>query len=161
MKEQWREISGFNGHWVSDLGRVKRPDGRITRGGGNGPYAVVAIGGTVTAKTFPVHRLVAEAFIGPLQPGMETNHVDHDKRNNRADNLEYVTVRENRIQAARAGHKSGAKLSEEQRMAAVAEANAAPYGSQWKIAAKYGIAPGSLFYLRKRQQRIKCPHCGR
>jgi hypothetical protein len=42
-----------------------------------------------------IHALVAEAFIGPRPEGMEINHIDAVKTNNRPGNLEYVTGEEN------------------------------------------------------------------
>jgi len=42
-----------------------------------------------------VHHLVLRAFVGPRLPGMETNHDDFDKTNNRLSNLAYVTQKEN------------------------------------------------------------------
>ncbi|QMP18239.1 hypothetical protein RpY1_027 [Ralstonia phage RpY1] len=42
-----------------------------------------------------VHVLVAEAFIGPRADGVQVNHIDHNKANNRLSNLEYVTGVEN------------------------------------------------------------------
>jgi hypothetical protein len=52
-------------------------------------------GKTAGAATKTVHRLVGEAFLGPLQLGMDTNHKDGVKTNNRVTNLEYVTEGEN------------------------------------------------------------------
>ncbi len=42
-----------------------------------------------------VHRLVAEAFLGPCPAGYEVNHKNSNKADNRAANLEYVTRSEN------------------------------------------------------------------
>lgn len=42
-----------------------------------------------------VHQVVAVAFIGPRPDGMQVNHKDGDKKNNRPENLEYVSCRDN------------------------------------------------------------------
>jgi hypothetical protein len=42
-----------------------------------------------------VHRLVAEAFLGICNSGLEVNHIDADKSNNRLTNLEYITHSQN------------------------------------------------------------------
>ena len=46
-------------------------------------------------KGYRVHRLVYEAFIGPIPDGMQVNHIDEDKSNNRLDNLNLMTPKEN------------------------------------------------------------------
>jgi hypothetical protein len=52
-------------------------------------------------QTFKAHSLVADAFV--RRPRLEVNHKDGDKLNNRADNLEMVTHRENMRAAASNG----------------------------------------------------------
>ena len=60
-----------------------------------------------------------EAFVGPLPKGMSVNHKNGEKSDNRTENLEYVTLRENELHAVRNGLKArgerhfGARLTEE------------------------------------------------
>ena len=42
-----------------------------------------------------VHRLVWEAFVGPVPVGLQVDHVDGDKSNNSLSNLQLVTASEN------------------------------------------------------------------
>jgi len=46
-------------------------------------------------KQVGVHVLVAESFIGIRKAGYVTNHKNGNKQDNRAENLEWVTIREN------------------------------------------------------------------
>jgi len=54
-------------------------------------------------KNFGIHRLVAEAFIENSENKPEVNHIDGNKLNNAASNLEWVTASENHKHAFRAG----------------------------------------------------------
>lgn len=49
----------------------------------------------------PVHRLVAETHVPGQGPGLEINHIDGDKMNNRAENLEWVEPAHNTQHALR------------------------------------------------------------
>lgn len=55
------------------------------------------------AKSCLVHRVVAEAFLGPCPEGKEVNHKDGDRKNNKIDNLEYLTRSENMLHAVKLG----------------------------------------------------------
>lgn len=50
-----------------------------------------------------MHKLVAEVFLGSRPPGMQVDHIDGNKRNNAASNLEYVTGKESMRRAYRLG----------------------------------------------------------
>lgn len=67
-----------------------------------------------------IAKLVAEAFFGDRPSGMQINHKDANKTNNRSDNLEYTTQAENMRHACendlirRGENHPAAKLSKKQ-----------------------------------------------
>ena len=100
MNERWKEIEGFKGYEVSNLGRVRswhkgrwgrRAEPRIlTPGDSNGDYQHVSlIGSCGSKKTRGVHQLVTEAFYGPRPSGSRIVFLDGDRRNNQVTNLVY------------------------------------------------------------------------
>lgn len=103
--EEWRPVIGMETLYsVSSFGRIRsdqkrgyRPAGRILKlGHSRGWYAEITLfpvkpDGTTDRHIYRVHRLVAEAFLGPCPPKYEVNHKDANKDNPRLDNLEYVT----------------------------------------------------------------------
>jgi hypothetical protein len=98
--ERWKPILGYEGMYeVSDHGRVrslKRGKVHLMRcfvWGAGYVYCSLSNGGR---RIFTVHRLVAQAFHGSPPPGRdEINHIDGDKTNNRAANLEWCSRLEN------------------------------------------------------------------
>lgn len=88
----WREFPGDPGYLVSETGDVKGPRGWVLSPEMiNGGYLRVRI----RQRHILVHRMVVETFIGAIPAGMEVNHKDGDKTNNRVGNLEVVTPRQN------------------------------------------------------------------
>lgn len=105
--EEWRDIKGYEGlYQVSNLGRIKAL-AKIDTGGKCWPekilspikqhsgYYHVGLWWGGQCKQSRVHRLVAEAFIPNPDGKGQVNHLNEDKSDNRARNLEWATAREN------------------------------------------------------------------
>jgi len=92
LSEQWKFVAGYEGRYeVSDQGRVRNArTGRILAIALS-PYAEVPLG---QGKKGRIHKLVAEAFLGPAD-GRWVLHNDDDKANCRLSNLRYGTPAEN------------------------------------------------------------------
>ncbi len=127
--EQWRDIVGYEGMYqVSDTGRVKTlrrllhipytkrehySEEKILklcdhpRG-----YFVVYLSKDNFDTKFFVHRLVAAAFHDNFEDHAIVNHTDGNKRNNRADNLEWTNSGDNTRH-----HWNGVRIMEDKEMA--------------------------------------------
>lgn len=94
--EIWKIIEGTNNHYeVSNLGNV-RYDGKIvsTEVEPSG-YVKVRIALTIGTRWFSLHRVVAAYFCDNPENKDQVNHIDGNKQNNNASNLEWVTNQEN------------------------------------------------------------------
>jgi hypothetical protein len=81
----WKEFGKH--HRVNELGEVQsKASGQWkplkSRAGKDG-YKII----NISKKTFTIHRLVLEAFVGPRPEDMECRHLDGNPTNNRLDNL--------------------------------------------------------------------------
>lgn len=117
QEEVWKDIEGFeNFYQVSTLGRIRSLD-RYVRGKDklrliksriknpqirNGYYRV-SLSKNLFVKAFDVHRLVAQTFIPNPKNKEQVNHKNGIKTDNRVDNLEWVTRKENVQHAFRTG----------------------------------------------------------
>lgn len=161
MKEIWKAIPKFETYYVSNLGRVRGPNGikqqHLSRG-----YCRVSFYRRGRPHFRLVHLLVAAAFIGRCPRHKLTNHKDGNKANPRLDNLEYITPKANTRHAMAAGlishlqgsAKRNAKLHEDdipKIFQAVAEGV-----SRRKVAATFHISRTvlDLIILRKKWRHV-------
>lgn len=157
--EEWRTVPGFGMYEISTRGSVRRGPtfsatnrhrvGDEVRLGlcAQGRYRVVGLRPTQGARQtwVMVHRLVAAAFLGPCPAGCVVNHRDSDTHNNRVENLEYISQRENIAHALKAGRFGRCSLTEDQ----VREARSLRASGvlQREIAARFGVTKGAICKL--------------
>ncbi len=101
-----RAIPGYDGYWASTLGNIistkkKKSEPTVLAGMNDRGYLKVCLRRDGRKLNRKVHRLVAAAFLKSpdVDPEgderIQINHLDSDKHNNRAANLEYSSAREN------------------------------------------------------------------
>ena len=117
--EIWKDIKGYEGlYQISNLGNVKaleKTRNWNARGKQlksvlkekmlipvyNNGYFHVILWKDSKIKNCRIHRLVAQAFIENPQCKSEVNHINAIKYDNRLENLEWVTPKENTQHAIR------------------------------------------------------------
>lgn len=129
--EKYLPVLGYEGHYeVSNLGNIRSLDrttknwtkaskiarskkihykrkGRDIKSCPCNKYGhqLVSLSRDGRAKTYAVHQLVLEAFVGKAPKGQECRHLDGNPRNNKLDNLAWGTHKENIEDMVRHGTK--------------------------------------------------------
>lgn len=132
------DISGYEGlYQVSNLGRIKRLDKILTindykknriynrkeKGAiikpflDNNGYLTVTLSKEGKCNSRKIHRLVAEMFISNPKKLPQVNHKDGNKYNNKVENLEWCSCKENILHAWKNGlttvNKNAKKIGKE------------------------------------------------
>lgn len=167
--EIWKPIPNFSRYEASDKGNVrslKYKNGNRTvvlKPCITGGYLQTMIlnddGKYMTQK---IHRLITLAFYGERPIGKdEVNHIDGNKLNNRIENLEYVSRKENiqhcldnHLQTPFVGSQVGtAKLTEDQvLMLRKLKKEGGRFWGRNELAKELGIAPKHLQKIVNRPQ---------
>lgn len=106
MEEQFKPIKDFEGLYeASNLGRIKSLiTNKILKQQNNSRgYNVVGLSINSKSTTKIAHRLVAQAFITNIENKPQVNHINGIKNDNRIENLEWVTGKENVNHAIKMG----------------------------------------------------------
>lgn len=120
MAEIWKHIEGTGQRYmISNYGNVKSLCGHkerlltITTQKSGYNYVMLQINGK--PKNCRLHRLVAMAFVPNPHGYKEINHIDGDKANNHADNLEWSTRSQNMRHIYHVLGRKRKPMSEEQK----------------------------------------------
>jgi hypothetical protein len=166
LSEEWRPVVGWEEYYeISNSGNLRSVERTVSIGGtkrrrfagqarktkvNHQGYQQFSLSRDGKASYPYAHRLVMEAFVGPVPDGQGVNHKDGVKTNNQLNNLEYVTQKENIHHAMRTGlfdnrgEKHGmSRLSD----AAVEELRALRRAglSYAKLGRAYGFATASIY----------------
>jgi hypothetical protein len=116
MDEIWKDIPEYHGlYQVSDLGNIKSLDRIVIASSGvsrhykskkikpycnNNGYLQLALSKRNIITTKNIHKLVAIVFLNHIPCGFNkvVNHINHNKLDNRAVNLEVISHRKNTSQ---------------------------------------------------------------
>lgn len=160
----WVPVDGWPWYEVSNHGRVRRAvpgpatrSGRVLTGGKVSGYPTVTLRGEGGAQaSFLVHHLVATAFLPPC-PGehgagrgrLQLDHINGDRRDNRAANLRWVTYRQNEANKKRLGRTArgeghGCAVLDCAAVVSIREAYATGDVSQAELADRFGVAHGTI-----------------
>ena len=102
-QEKWKDIQGYEGlYQISNLGRVKSVGNNFNRKekilkhflNKNG-YTSVILSKNSKIKRFYLHRLIGIHFIPNTENKPNINHINGIKSDNKIENLEWVTQKEN------------------------------------------------------------------
>lgn len=100
--EVWKKIKGFEDYEISSYGNVKSLKNnkeKILKSHPNEKgYYNIDLYLNNKRKTIRIHRLVSEYFLNHKGNGtmeLVIDHIDNDKSNNRADNLQIISNRAN------------------------------------------------------------------
>lgn len=160
-QEIWVDIKNYEGKYqISSKGRVKslarevshvgfsyRLPERVLSSwcGTTSLYGRVRLYRGGVGTKFTVHRLVAQHFLPDWDPTLEINHIDGNRYNNAADNLEMCTHQRNMEHAIAGGLKND--YGERSRNAKLTNAQAEEIRKEYHaggipqktLAARYGV----------------------
>lgn len=101
--EKWKTHPNFPNYKISNMGRVKniKYNTLMSLHNDKDGYLIVGLRSTKRRTTCRVHRLVAYLFCENPNNYTTVNHINHIKDDNRAENLEWASLKDNVMQQDR------------------------------------------------------------
>jgi hypothetical protein len=116
IEEIWKDIKSYEGLYkISNYGRIKRLIGyrcrkerilKATKRNKNIPHLRIDLCKNTIKRTYFIHHLVLQTFIGICPAGMEACHNDGNAKNNFIENLRYDTHKNNMLDSIKHGTRA-------------------------------------------------------
>ena len=155
-EEIWKDIKGYEGlYQVGSFGNVKSlRKGRLLKPHNRNGYLHAILCKNGTHKTQKIHRLVGKAFIPNPENKREINHKNSIRDDNKVQNLEWCTRKENVRHSWRVGtstkhfgtKSNGSKLTEKQVLEIRTKHIPHKYCA-WQLAEEYGISTVNVYSI--------------
>ena len=157
--EEWRIVNGFENYEISNIGRLKvnlkyrkyrdYNSKILNPSKDRDGYYRSCLSTNGKSKNKIIHRLVAENFLINENNYPVVNHKNGIKDDNRVENLEWCTIRENNIHALKTGLKIP-PCKEKHHMAKLKEQDVIDIREnknnlyQWQLALTYNVSQGQI-----------------
>ena len=162
---EWIDIKGYEGlYQVNSLGEIKSLKRNTTstkilkQKTNKFGYKTVNLSNNGVAKSKTVHRLVAETLLVNVYGKPCVNHKDCDKSNNKLENLEWVTYKENMAHAYKnklvhinSGIKNGMSKLLEREVVAIRRLGIVR--SSKELALAYGVSESHINAIKRGSKR--------
>lgn len=147
-------IEGFENYCVSDEGFVTNViTGKALKSRqGTWGYHQLVLYGEKKKSTFLLHRLVAQYFCEGYEKGKVVNHINGDKDDNRACNLEWITQSENLKHAFLNGLRKQDTSAKSVVATDMVTGKKTVYRSIYEAAKKTGFSQGNICLCCKNQR---------
>jgi len=160
MIETWKDIENYEGSYqVSNLGRIKsfmKKEPQILKEATSiEGYKFITLTKNLKHKSLGIHRLIAIHFIPNPNSKPEINHINCNPSDNRIENLEWCTPKENKQHSVRMGRVPNgvthylSKLNEEQ-VVEIRGLYANGNITMKEIAKKYNVSNCAIRYVIRR-----------
>ena len=169
MKYNRRVIDGFNGFYQVDnlgevfslriVGRRKNQLGplrKLKQGAHPFGHKIVSLWKNNKGKSFYVHRLVLEAFIGKCPKGMECRHLDNHPANNKLDNIEWASVSVNqkdrvKFKSSNRGSQCGSSKLTNNKVISIRKKYSSKKWTYQNLADKYNVKVSTISDIIKKR----------
>lgn len=154
MEEEWKICDECDNYLISNQGKARRIDSNRTLKPTNvDGYLQVKLSKNGKVLSRKLHILVGRLFISNPENKKSINHINCNKSDNRIENLEWVTQKENIQHAWKNGlmnskignNNSNTKIKEEE-ILAIKEMHSQGY-SQRNIAKKFAVCQATICFI--------------